>query len=60
MKIPSKFHPQRRFTHRGNYLTLSYMNKLKSDLAFCPCRDEKEFFALWEVFLLHDNALERD
>lgn len=56
MKVPSKFHPQRRFTHRGNYLTFNYVYRLKSDLASCPYRDEKEFFALWVVFLLYDIA----
>jgi hypothetical protein len=56
MKVPSKFHLQRRFTYRGNYLTLSYVNKLKSDLASCSYRDEKEFFALRVIFLLYDIA----
>ncbi len=60
MKVFFKFHPQRRFTNRGNYLTFNYVDKLKFDLASCPDKDEKEFFALRVVFLLYDNALERD
>jgi len=56
MKVPSKFHLQRRFTYRGNYLTFNYVYRLKSDFASCPYRDEKEFFALREGFLLYDIA----
>jgi hypothetical protein len=56
MKVPFKFHLQRRFTYRGNYLTFNYVDELKSDLASCPYRDEKEFFALQVIFLLYDIA----
>jgi hypothetical protein len=43
MKVPSKFHPQRRFTYRGNSLTFNYVYRLKSNLALCPDKNEKEF-----------------
>ncbi len=56
MKVPSEFHLQRRFTYRGNYLIFNYVYRLKSDLASCPYRDERELFALRVVFLLYDNA----
>ncbi len=46
MKVTSKFHPQRRFTYRGNSLNFSYMSRVKSDLRLART-EIKEIFSVY-------------
>jgi len=58
MKVPSKFHPQRRFTYRGNYLTFNHVYRLKSDLSLART-EIKENSLLFGQFYCRMTLLEK-